>query len=147
MEGTAPAISRFLWTVETGFRLLFQIGVCRAPKRPTYLPIPRPRSEAKKDENSGYLPIAGPSGAVKTGPTYLLHRGQPASGDRPPIWLGAGTLQLIRIPTEFQLFAQSLTGELATCSDCPRAKNEGAPFTQSNKQNHLATLSARLARA
>ena len=27
----------------------------------------------------GYLPIAGPSGAVKTGPTYLLHRQAGAS--------------------------------------------------------------------
>ena len=32
------------------------------------------RSEAKKDKNRGYLTIAGPSGAVKTGPTYLLRR-------------------------------------------------------------------------
>ena len=29
---------------------------------------PRPHTTAT------YLPIAGPSGAVKTGPTYLLHR-------------------------------------------------------------------------
>ena len=46
-----------------------------------YLPIPRPRSEAKKDENRGYLPVAGPSGAVKTGPTYLLHRVSPWGTD------------------------------------------------------------------
>ena len=46
----------------------------KTPYLPTY---PQPgraaSSEAKKDENRGYLPIAGPSGAVKTGPTYLLH--------------------------------------------------------------------------
>ena len=93
-------------------------GANRQAPCPTYLPIPRPRSEAKKyplalceyplvsagvpaagdspgmapfrltrgpspaqakrffssTPTATYLPIAGPSGAVKTGPTYLLHR-------------------------------------------------------------------------
>jgi len=47
---------------------------------PTYLPQAAQRSEKRK---MGYLPVAGPSGAVKTGPTYLFAR--------PPIGLGAGT--------------------------------------------------------
>ena len=50
----------------------------KTPYLPTY---PQPgraaSSEAKKDENRGYLPVAGPSGAVKAGPTYLLHRVSP----------------------------------------------------------------------
>ena len=51
---------------------LFTMTRAKTPYLPTqYLPTPRPRSEAKKDENRGYLPVAGPSGAVKTGPTYL----------------------------------------------------------------------------
>ena len=32
---------------------------------------------AYKPTTTTYLPIAGPSGAVKTGPTYLLHRVSP----------------------------------------------------------------------
>ena len=51
-------------------------------KTPTYLPIPRTRSEAKKDENSGYLPIAGPFWAKQDQPTYLSGREGPASVNR-----------------------------------------------------------------
>ena len=49
---------------------------------PTY---PQAAQRSEKDENRGYLPVAGPSGAVKTGPTYLLHRVSPV--DRPPKYL------------------------------------------------------------
>ena len=38
---------------------------------PTYLSPGR--AAKRKKMKRGYLPIAGPSGAVKTGPTYLLH--------------------------------------------------------------------------
>ena len=48
--------------------------VSRAAKRFFYPPSPAPTTTT-------YLPIAGPSGAVKTGPTYLLHRVQQVPTD------------------------------------------------------------------
>ena len=44
---------------------------------PTYLSPGRAAKRKKTKKKRGYLPVAGPSGAVKTGPTYLLHRVSP----------------------------------------------------------------------
>ena len=43
-------------------------AVSRASEAVFFTPPPHTHTTAT------YLPIAGPSGAVKTGPTYLLHR-------------------------------------------------------------------------
>ena len=79
-----PAL-RNVARVAAGFRLrqiggLYFPSINQTESRPNALPIYLSLGRAQRGEKrrkSGYLPIAGPSGAVKTGgpiPTYLLHR-------------------------------------------------------------------------